>query len=644
MSEVPGDITSATGGSIGAPGPVAVAAPMKPTWPGRGPWRRLPGPLVMRDIAKASRRAGTYWMRFGIVLVLLGVLALTVMSIHPFGGGETSSIASLQQMQRIAPGIAMATIWFEYVVLGVLSAGMTAMAIGGERRAGTLWALLSTPLRSWEIALGKMAVGGAQLLVLGLLPLPILLAVRVFGGVSAVTLALSLVVVVSTMVCGLACGLWASIGAKTGSRAIASALALLALQQFGVAISLGLINALSLSMVFDFDAFMWTTPAATLMALTVAENAPVVTAQPAALAAAAAAWNLGWALVLFVASTWRLRRVAESGDVAPPRAGKRKRTKSVAASDAPDAESSDPSQTEAGARKRRRRSGAMEGSSRTVSDHPVLWRECAAPLMSSKVGMGVALVLIGVGLILDVVEGGLSEIVLHGFVAAIGLLLVSVGAAVSGSGVFCGEREARTWDILLSTPLSAWQLVLGKFLGALRRSWLVTLVLAAHFGLSWIFGNTLSLTGVYLVLVILPTAAMCAALGTLVSVVSKTSQKAAGLTVLLLAALWIGVPFLLALGEGVLNHLVGSSSNNVVTAAVMTFNPFALLILIIQGYRDRYQTGYEAGRLVDYFGAGQVSYLVMGAGVVVYAGVAILTCWGLLGLAAGRLRVLGIRR
>ena len=53
---------------------------------------------------------------------------------------------------------------------------------------------------------------------------------------------------------------------------------------------------------------------------------------------------------------------------------------------------------------------------------------------------------------------------MNGFQVAVGLLLLSVTAATS----LAEERAHGSLDLLLSTPLSTWQIVVGKWLGAFR--------------------------------------------------------------------------------------------------------------------------------------------------------------------------------
>ena len=60
--------------------------------------------------------------------------------------------------------------------------------------------------------------------------------------------------------------------------------------------------------------------------------------------------------------------------------------------------------------------------------------------------------------------GGMSGAIVNGVQLSIGLLLLSVTAATS----LAEERACGSLDLLLSTPLSTRQIVLGKWLGAFR--------------------------------------------------------------------------------------------------------------------------------------------------------------------------------
>ena len=65
----------------------------------------------------------------------------------------------------------------------------------------------------------------------------------------------------------------------------------------------------------------------------------------------------------------------------------------------------------------------------------------------------------------------------------LGLLTVTIFPATS----ITSEKEARTWPLLLLTPLSGWEILAGKFVGVLRRSSFVWLLPFVYIGLFWLF-------------------------------------------------------------------------------------------------------------------------------------------------------------
>jgi len=98
-------------------------------------------------------------------------------------------------------------------VLSLFSgAGLTADAITSEKRQGTLGLLFLTPLRGWEIVLGKMTthslqVGYAMLSGIPLMFLPLLLGGVVWAEITRIVLALLLALLFS-----LGCGMfWSTV-------------------------------------------------------------------------------------------------------------------------------------------------------------------------------------------------------------------------------------------------------------------------------------------------------------------------------------------------------------------------------------------------------------------------------------------------
>jgi ABC-type transport system involved in multi-copper enzyme maturation permease subunit len=61
-------------------------------------------------------------------------------------------------------------------------------------------------------------------------------------------------------------------------------------------------------------------------------------------------------------------------------------------------------------------------------------------------------------------------------------------ACVVSATAIAQEKESDTWTLLLTTPLTGWQIVRGKTLGLLKRFLWPTVFVAAHFGIFTVFG------------------------------------------------------------------------------------------------------------------------------------------------------------
>jgi ABC-type transport system involved in multi-copper enzyme maturation permease subunit len=78
------------------------------------------------------------------------------------------------------------------------------------------------------------------------------------------------------------------------------------------------------------------------------------------------------------------------------------------------------------------------------------------------------------------------------------MLLASLVVGIRCSGSVTGERERRTWEALLLTPLSARQLIRGKLWGIMGASYLYLLAYAAPAVVLSVFGGVLALCWVLL--------------------------------------------------------------------------------------------------------------------------------------------------
>jgi gliding motility-associated transport system permease protein len=118
-----------------------------------------------------------------------------------------------------------------------------------------------------------------------------------------------------------------------------------------------------------------------------------------------------------------------------------------------------------------------------------------------------------------------------------GVLLLSVSPLLS-MRLFASEYSAGTMELLLTLPLHPWQIVLGKYLGAVT----ILIVIVVGTGIDlvplYLFGNpeTLTIASGYLGFVLL--GAACLAIGQLASALTRNQIVAALLTAAVLLAFW----------------------------------------------------------------------------------------------------------
>jgi hypothetical protein len=123
--------------------------------------------------------------------------------------------------------------------------------------------------------------------------------------------------------------------------------------------------------------------------------------------------------------------------------------------------------------------------SRSVDDNPVLWREIRRPLIGRK-SMQIACGIIVVVLLLISYMALAANNDLGDFDTQIGYAIIFNGLlwliiSVISATAIAQEKESDTWTLLLATPLSARQIVMGKFVGLVRRLLLPFALVALHF-------------------------------------------------------------------------------------------------------------------------------------------------------------------
>lgn len=172
-------------------------------------------PIVSRELIEASRRTATYRTRW--VAGLLGLATMLWLFV-------VQAAASPGGSQGRALFLALSSLAFAQAVL--VGAFATADSVSGEKRDGTLGLLFLTPLRSWQILIGKLSAAAIKV-VFGLLSMVPVISVGVLlGGVTGTQLALVCASLLNVLFLTLCAGLLVSTVSRNEREAMFGTLGL----------------------------------------------------------------------------------------------------------------------------------------------------------------------------------------------------------------------------------------------------------------------------------------------------------------------------------------------------------------------------------------------------------------------------------
>jgi len=619
----------------------------------------IPGPVFAKEVWMAGRRASTYWIRGGFVLGMTILVALVFMAYRFDDYGTTSQ--RLQRLQQMAPNLTVTIIWFQYVAIVLAAVILASPMICDEKRKGTLSTLLCTPLKAWQILLGKLSAMGVQLLVLALAATPLLLALRLFGGVTAETVAAAAWITISSAALASTLTMLSSVMLRRSPMAAASGLMLFLGSQFMVTLVVGIIATFRQSMTpaLLFPMFMLTPPLmlGVLSADLVGGGLPIPFKTEAWLISGAYNWLLTG--VVFLVATFALRRVmrmeGESGaGPAPPKKRAKGATPGPESAPTPPAPNAAPGTAPDAAPAlgvhAPARAPGLAHASRVVGENPVLWREVrqrsfARPLYAWLLFGGVGLIALWiyfqvtaewrngwlVGLDLD----ELGDEALNFPILALGSVVTMLLACFTSSQSISSEKESRTWEVLLATPLSAWDIVWGKFVGALRRQWIVPSLILAHLVVVSVLGPVKLLAIVQIAYVLFAGLVAITSVGVLASVLIGKSTRAAGANFGFWLAVWGAIPLIITM----LNEAAGGLDSGDVISVLMLPNPVAIIMCIATGSLDGPRSGPY-----DMMDLGRIGTWEMCGVVVAFVQAYVLFAFAMLGAAALILASRSLRR
>ena len=403
----------------------------------------LTGPIFDKELRVSSRRKRNYFLRCGYI-ILLGVFILSTWYSTVVLRSSGSAVYQISRLSQAGKNIITAIVWFQFVVAQLVAIVMLSSSVSEEIRSGTLSVLMTTPINSFQIVTGKLLSKLLQLTLLLAISLPLLAIIRVFGGVPWDYIVASVCITLTAAVLAGALSLLLSMTYHYAHTVILVAI-MIYLVVFGLLP--GLFNLLAVKGIFIFDRqvtqsiIALTNPfwafAATNAMLLIQSGVPKFFSWPVHCLIMLAVTAL-----LVGLSVWRVRKVALNAAFGRNVSSKK----------------------------------ASAGVIKRVTGSPIIWKEMRRGFIGRGKGNITILVLL-IGLFISVLiptfflsgMGRYSIIFTHYLVYGF-YLVIMIRLAVFSAGSIAAEKEARTWPVLLATPLEDKEIVRGKAIAAFRRN------------------------------------------------------------------------------------------------------------------------------------------------------------------------------
>jgi len=400
------------------------------------------GPLFDKELRVSSRQRRLYGLRFGYIGILMLIMVRVYASVV-HSSGSVSAVVQVSRMGEMAKGVTATIVWFQFVTGQILAAVLLGGSIAGEIRQRTFDVLLTTPMTSLQIVVGKLTSKLLQVVMFLAISLPMLAVVRVFGGVPWDFVLAGLCVTLAASVFVGAISLLFSVTSRRTQHVVGTVLGWCVIMWAGlsgVLAALAHVNYVSRSTAQII--LEWFNPVVVMVEATGAMLS----------SGSGPPWRqhclimLGAAAVLLWLAIWRVRRsrgITVSAKAQPAKG-----------------------------------LWSWRRGLRPVTGPPIVWKEIRKGVFFSRCRSRWELVrmIAAIGLVLGcagvILATALAPapVVCFGlaFITALGFLLGVTGASASA---FTQEKGARTWPILLATPLSNSEIVAGKAIGSVLRHW-----------------------------------------------------------------------------------------------------------------------------------------------------------------------------
>lgn len=405
----------------------------------------LTGPIFDKEMRVSSRRRRNYVLRFFYIGFFTFFLAIVWAETVPY---QSTSAYQSSRMAVAGQAIVSTILWFEFLAAQVIAVVMLSTSISDEIYHRTLGVLMTTPIGSFQIVIGKLLSRLLQLVLLLAISLPPLAVVRVFGGVPGDFLACGLCVTLTTAMFVGSLSLFFSIFTRRAYTVILTTI-----------VTLGLLFLLVPLGAAFLAYYPHEPPAAFWRGLSLVNPYLILSESTVAMQGVRVWGVVSWPIhcgamlgasgLLLLLSTLLVRKAALRQAMGL--------TGLWSGRGSPNPEKS-----------------MAQGRVARVKGPPVLWKECRIPLLGRRrttnvVGAVVTIVLVGLTYGMCHREGCLKDGEIQSAYMIVFFAVGMLYTAVLPATCIASEKEAQTWSLLLTTSIREWEILAGKFGGIVRR-------------------------------------------------------------------------------------------------------------------------------------------------------------------------------
>ncbi|MCF7955039.1 MAG: ABC transporter permease subunit [Phycisphaerae bacterium] len=500
----------------------------------------ITGPIFDKELRVSSRRKRNYILRgFYLIALTLVVSLFWRVIVAQYSTGPLAFRVS--RMSIAALTITTTIVWFQFIVTQLVAVTMLSTAISDEIYNKTLGVLMSTPITTFQIVMGKLLSKLLQLMLLIALSLPLLSVIRVFGGVPWNFVISSLCINFTAVLFAGSLSMYFSVSGKKSYEVILKTIFTLGLLYLFIPLVLGLgasgvIKYFRLDEMYVIGFLYHTNPLANLYVNTGLLISPVGLPFNVPLY-----WPLhcvimlGISVLLLTRSIVIVRKVALMQALGQSVADIRKERKIR-------------KREKAGKPKK---VSKQDGTIRPINYSPVIWKEMRGPMIQGGRVQGILGLVVSFGALLftywlSIREGTLDEDHVHTAYSVVFMLLGIIMSMVLAATTITSEKESRTWPLLMSTTLGDWEIAIGKTTGVFKRCVPVWLFLAGHVTLFILIGYIHPIALLHLSLTVGGVMMFLAGTGIYFSSCFKRTTTAVVANISLVIFVWLVIPIIAA--------------------------------------------------------------------------------------------------